>query len=139
MFQFNANDLDFEIYRIYNLKRKEIEHFIDGNYENCLIPVIDLTLKGVANFEKKAELASLEAYLKKLNLLDPMKAPEDNYKQLKLFINTNPDLEKKEQLESLNKATEEIDINDDIKDKIYNHNQGYFEIYYSNSDFGYNN
>lgn len=30
MFQFNANDLDFGIYRIYNLKRKEIEQFIDG-------------------------------------------------------------------------------------------------------------
>lgn len=30
MFQFNANDLDFGIYRIYNLKRKEIENFIDG-------------------------------------------------------------------------------------------------------------
>jgi len=27
MFQFNANDIDFGIYRIYNLKRKEIEHF----------------------------------------------------------------------------------------------------------------
>ncbi len=28
MFQFNANDLDFGTYRIYNLKRKEIENFI---------------------------------------------------------------------------------------------------------------
>ena len=36
MFQFNANDLDFGIYRIYNLKRKEIENFIDGSDEQCL-------------------------------------------------------------------------------------------------------
>ncbi len=32
MFQFNANDLDFGIYRIYNLKRKEIKSFIDGKW-----------------------------------------------------------------------------------------------------------
>jgi adenine-specific DNA-methyltransferase len=29
MFQFNENDLDFGIYKIYNLKRKHIEGFID--------------------------------------------------------------------------------------------------------------
>ena len=43
MFQFNANDLDFGIYRIYNLKRKEIENFIDGNDEQCLEPIINKT------------------------------------------------------------------------------------------------
>lgn len=94
----------------------------------------------MANFEKKAELASLEAYLKKLNQLDLLKDAEGNYEQLKLFINTNPDEEeKKGQLETLNKATKEIDITDEIKDKIYNHILGYFEMYYSNGDFVYNN
>ncbi len=63
MFQFNANDLDFGIYRIYNLKRKEIEHFIDGKDANYLTPVIDLTLKGVANFQKRAELACFNSLL----------------------------------------------------------------------------
>ena len=37
----------------------------------------------------------------------------------------------------MNKATKEIDITDEIKDKIYNHILGYFEMYYSNGDFGY--
>ena len=31
MFQFNENDLDFGIYKIYNLKRSHIESFIDGD------------------------------------------------------------------------------------------------------------
>lgn len=140
MFQFNANDLDFGIYRIYNLKRKEIEHFIDGKEANCLTPVIDLMLKGVANFEKKAELASLETYLKTLNKLDLLNDIEGNYEQLELFINTNPDEDEKAiQKEALKNATKEISITDEIKDKIYNHILGYFEMYYSNGDFGYNN
>lgn len=95
MFQFNANDLDFGIYKIYNLKRKEIKNFIDGKEANCLEPVIGLTLKGVANFEKKAELASLETYLKTLNQLDLLNDIERNYEQLSLFINTNPNEEEK--------------------------------------------
>ncbi|WP_373553053.1 hypothetical protein [Haliscomenobacter sp.] len=52
MFQFNANDLDFGIYRIYNLKRKEIENFIDGKDEQCLEPIINKTLELVSNIEK---------------------------------------------------------------------------------------
>lgn len=39
----------------------------------------------------------------------------------------------------MNKATKEIDITDEIKDKVYNHILGYFEMYYSNGDFWYNN
>ncbi|MBK9334986.1 MAG: hypothetical protein IPM96_21935 [Ignavibacteria bacterium] len=47
MFQFNANDLDFGIYKIYNLKRKEIENFIEGKDEQCLEPIINNTLTEV--------------------------------------------------------------------------------------------
>ncbi|TAH21683.1 MAG: hypothetical protein EAZ08_03005 [Cytophagales bacterium] len=53
MFQFNANDLDFGIYRMYNLKRKEIQNFIDGKDEQCLEPIINKTLKLVSNIEKQ--------------------------------------------------------------------------------------
>jgi len=140
MFQFNANDLDFGIYRIYNLKRKEIENFINGKKANCLEPVIEFTLKKVANFEKNAELASLETYLKTLNRLDLLNDIKGNYEQLELFINTNPNEEEKAiQKEALKNASKEFDITDEIKDKIYNHILGYFEMYYSNGDFGYNN
>lgn len=67
MFQFNSNDLDFGIYRIYNLKRKEIENFIDGTDENYLEPIINKTLELVSNIERKVELTSLVSYLKKFN------------------------------------------------------------------------
>ena len=67
MFQFNANDLDFGIYRIYNLKRKEIENFIEGKDDNCLEPIINKTLEQVKNIERGVELASLYKYLSGLN------------------------------------------------------------------------
>ena len=63
MFQFNANDLDFGIYRIYNLKRKEIEDFIDGDDKQCLVPIINETLEAVKNIERGNELAELYTYL----------------------------------------------------------------------------
>lgn len=44
MFQFNTNDLNFGIYRIYNLKPKEIKNFIDGKDKQCLEPIINKTL-----------------------------------------------------------------------------------------------
>lgn len=140
MFQFNANALDFGIYRIYNLKRKEIENFIDGKGEQCLEPIINKTLELVKNIEKGAELAELKVYLSKLNQQDLLNNVDSNYKQIELFIRASGDENEKETLiNTLNKSTKEFDITDEIKDKIYNHILGYFEMYYSNGDFGYNN
>ncbi len=140
MFQFNSNDLDFGIYRIYNLKRKEIENFINGTEENCLEPIIIKTLELVANNEKRAELGNLETYLKKLNQQDLLENVQDNYEQLELFIKANKnEKEKEELLTTLKTSTKDYSITDEIKDKIYNHILGYFEMYYSSGDFGYNN
>lgn len=141
MFQFNANDLDFGIYRIYNLKRKEIEHFIDGNNEQCLDPIINKTLELVSNIEKQVELTSLTAYLKKFNQESLVNDPAGNFEKIQqLILNFGTDDAEKESLSSaLTASTKEFNITDEIKDKIYNHILGYFEMYYSNGDFGYNN
>ncbi len=139
MFQFNANDLDFGIYRIYNLKRKEIEHFIDGKDEHCLEPMIVKALEDVKNIERDAELAKLRIYLSTLNQQDLLTDAIANYDQLKLFIEANRnEHEKHELIKVLNDSTREVSISDEIKDKIYNHILSYFEMYYSNGDFGYN-
>ena len=141
MFQFNSNDLDFGIYRIYNLKRKEIESFIDGSDENCLEPIINKTLELVSNIERKVELTSLISYLKKFNQESLANEPAANYQKIEqLIINFGSDEAEKEHLmATLNSSTKEFSITDEIKDKIYNHILGYFEMYYSNGDFGYNN
>lgn len=141
MFQFNANDLDFGIYRIYKLKRKEIENFIDGKDEQCLEPIINKTLELVSNIEKQVELTSLTAYLKKFNQESLVNDPAGNFDKIQqLILNFGTDDTEKEGLtKALTVSTEEFSITDEIKDKIYNHILGYFEMYYSNGDFGYNN
>lgn len=140
MFQFNANDLDFGIYRIYNLKRREIENFIDGKDEQCLEPIINKTLELVSNIEKQVELTSLTAYLKKFNQESLVNEPAANFKEIQLLIDFSKDDQEKESLTAaLTASTKEFNITDEIKDKIYNHILGYFEMYYSNGDFGYNN
>src|SRR6185436_19716631 len=97
MFQFNANDLDFGIYRIYNLKRKEIENFIDGKNNNCLEPIINKTLELVANIEKATEMASLTAYLKKFNQESLANDPDANFKKIEqLILNFGNDDNEKE-------------------------------------------
>lgn len=141
MFQFNANDLDFGIYRIYNLKRKEIENFIDGKDANCLEPIILKTLELVANNEKDVELSTLRMYLKKFNQESLANEPEVNYGKIEqLILNFGTDsMEKENLITTLKTSSKEFNITDEIKDKIYNHILGYFEMYYSNGDFGYNN
>lgn len=141
MFQFNANDLDFGIYRIYNLKRKEIENFIDGKDEQCLEPIINKTLELVSNIEKQVELTSLTTYLKKFNQESLVNDPAANFEKIQqLIINFGDNDQEKESLSAaLTASTKEFNITDEIKDKIYNHILGYFEMYYSNGDFGYNN
>jgi len=141
MFQFNANDLDFGIYRIYNLKRKEIENFIDGKDEQCLEPIINKTLELVSNIEKQVELTRLTAYLKKFNQESLVNDPAANFEKIQqLIINFGDNDQEKESLTTaLTASTKEFNITDEIKDKIYNHILGYFEMYYSNGDFGYNN
>jgi adenine-specific DNA-methyltransferase len=141
MFQFNANDLDFGIYRIYNLKRKEIENFIDGKDEQCLEPIIIKTLELVSNIEKQVELTSLRTYLKRFNQESLADDPAGNYQKIEQLIIQfgSDDVEKESLTTALNTSTKEFNITDEIKDKIYNHILGYFEMYYSNGDFGYNN
>lgn len=141
MFQFNANDLDFGIYKIYNLKRKEIENFIDGKEDQCLEPIINKTLELVSNIEKQVELTSLATYLKKFNQESLVNNPAGNFDKIQqLIINFGDNDQVKDNLiQALTASTKEFNITDEIKDKIYSHILGYFEMYYSNGDFGYNN
>jgi len=139
MFQFNENDLDFGIYKIYNLKRSHIESFIDGDKPNDLTPTIEETLKEVNLANQKTDAIDLYNFLKTLNQDSLLNDPEANYKQLELFISTEQNQDKKSKLvETLNTLSKSEGITDEHKDKIYNHILGFFQMYYSNGDFGYN-
>lgn len=139
MFQFNANDLDFGIYKIFNLKRKQIQKFIDGNDDNCLVPIIEKTLDEVKNLELQADLTLLKTYAKSLNQEDLIADPKANYKKIQHIIEFSDDPKQKEELQNtLDNSTKDFKITEELKDKIYNHILAFFEMYYSNGDFGYN-
>jgi adenine-specific DNA-methyltransferase len=141
MFQFNANDLDFGIYKIYNLKRKEIESFVDGTEEQCLEPTINRTLQDVSNLEKKIEQQALFAFLKESNKEGLLTETTANFEKIQSLIDVlaTDDAQKKSLSVALKSSTQQFNITDELKDKIYNHILGFFEMYYSNGDFGYNN
>ena len=141
MFQFNANDLDFGIYKIYSLKRKEIEGFIDGTEEHCLEPTINRTLQDVSNLEKKVEQQALFAFLKDSNKEGWLADTTTNFEKIQGFIDLvgTDEAQKKSLSDALKSSTQQFNITDELKDKIYNHILGFFEMYYSNGDFGYNN
>ncbi len=139
MFQFNENDLDFGIYKIYNLKRKHIESFIDGDGKNDLALTIDKIMKEVSLQTQKADAIGLYNFLKGKNMEDLLNDPEANYEDIQLALNFERDDDKKEVLtQTLNNLSKAEGLTDELKDKIYNHILGFFQMYYSNGDFGYN-
>lgn len=139
MFQFNENDLDFGIYKIYNLKRKHIESFIDGDGVNDLAPTIEAILKEVNLANQKTDSIELYNFLRGKNMEDLLNDPEANYEDIQLALNFEKDEDKKESLkQTLNNLSKSEGITDELKDKIYNHILGFFQMYYSNGDFGYN-
>ncbi len=139
MFQFNENDLDFGIYKIYNLKRKHIESFIEGDGENDLAPTIEQIMKEVNLQTQKADAIDLYNFLKGKNMENLLNDPEANYEDIQLALNFEKDEDKKESLtQTLNNLSKAEGLTDELKDKIYNHILGFFQMYYSNGDFGYN-
>ena len=115
MFQFNENDLDFGIYKIYNLKRSHIETFIDGTNPNDLAPTIEETLKEVNLANQKTDAIDLYNFLKGLNQDSLLNDPKANYQQLELFIGTEQNQDKKSKLvETLNTLSKSEGITDKV-------------------------
>lgn len=140
MFQFNENDLDFGIYKIYNLKRKHIEGFIDGDGDNDLTPTIEKILREVNLENQKTDSIELSNFLKSINKDSLLQEPEKNYDKIKgqLELDIDDENQKAKLIETLNNLTKSGGLTDELKDKIYNHILGFFQMYYSNGDFGYN-
>jgi adenine-specific DNA-methyltransferase len=140
MFQFNENDLDFGIYKIYNLKRKHIEGFIDGDSANDLAQTIETTLEEVNLENQKTDAIELYNFFKNINKESLLDEPEKNYKKIKgqLELDLDDESQKSKLIDTLNSLTKSEGITDELKDKIYNHILGFFQMYYSNGDFGYN-
>ena len=112
MFQFDRGDLDFGIYRVMNMKRKEVEDFLD----NKLLPQVRSILEEFQPIDRNHVQQTLKYTLTALEDagVDPEISPK--VKQLRETL------------------TYTIDI-DKIEVEIYSDLYNFFKRYYSEGDF----
>ena len=133
MFQFQNNDLNFGIFKIYKLKQKEIEKFIDENLEN----IVKKELQNISNLEEKADILELKLFLRQFNQEKLLENIEKNYEKIEWYINLEWNWNT-EKLTEILKSQRILSIEWDLENKIYNYILNFFELYYSEWDFGYN-
>lgn len=121
LFQYENNDLDFGIYKILNVKKKEISEFIDME----LFDIIKQNIKNVEdNLELKEEVDNLKTELENLY--------EENIETIKTkFADKSKVKEYLDKLKELKTADGENDLEEEIYDDIYN----FFSRYYDKGDF----
>lgn len=149
MFQFEAHDLDFGIYRITRLKRQFIQSFIDGEADNSLRSTVNHALGSVHNSQSETARHWLAAFAAQFGDMGrPLwqavaENPDDENAQSRFrSLFTMPVLsdEQREQAEAqLTNFLETRQLSaEQLETKVYNHLLNFFELYYQNGDFGYN-
>ncbi|CAO1659346.1 site-specific DNA-methyltransferase [Halomonas sp. MES3-P3E] len=149
MFQFEAHDLDFGIYRITRLKRQFIQTFIDGKADSSLQSIVSNALNSVHNSQSETASNWLAAFAAQFGDMGrPLwqavtENPEDETAQARfrsLFAMPVLSDEQREQAEAqLTTFLETRQLtSEQLETKVYNHLLNFFELYYQNGDFGYN-
>lgn len=127
LFQFDASDLDFGIYRILNYKREQIDKFITTDLVNRVEEAFAKhKSEKRENIEKELEKAREDLY-KELNnnVITPEGELKPEYKDTKIgqrYINI---LARKREIENI----------DEIKNQVYNDLNNFFSRYYEEGDF----
>jgi adenine-specific DNA-methyltransferase len=121
LFQFDNNDLDFGIYRIINIKRKEISEFIDKE----LFEIIKEKIKTVEdNTELQKNLESLKKEIENTFGCDIIEAK-------KKYAETPKVKDYVEKEKEFKVSEKESDIEEEIYDNIIS----FFSRYYDKGDF----
>jgi len=129
LFQFDAADLDFGIYRILNQRRDHIEQFI----EEDLLDAVDKSLESLAD-AKRAEIEEeLEEKATELrkdwpdDVIDPDGSLNDEYADI-----GQKDLE---EYQELWEAREDVAVAEETESRIFNDLYRFFSRYYEDGDF----
>lgn len=126
LFQFDAQDLDFGIYRILNFRRREIEHFI----ENDLINAVEAEFKEYA----KAGLVELQREVEKLRV-------EINHDFGEGTIDERGRVRKHEDTPKVQDYVKKVDelksaeVSEAQMNEVFNHVYEFFSRYYDKGDF----
>ena len=135
LFQFEASDLDFGIYRILNYRRDEIEKFIQKDLVKKVKDALDKYEKEIkTNIDEEFESAKKEIIdsLGKEAFIteDELKEEYKNTPIGKKFLTIK---EQKEEIERINK--EENERINEIKSQVFNDLYTFFSRYYEDGDF----
>ena len=131
LFQFDAADLDFGIYRIMNKKRDEIEQFI----ENDLIDAVNAEF-GVYSDSKEVNLKE-EVEAIKVEIQEKLggDALDENGKIKPIFVTTPFAKELAERYTKMQVDMKNADMSDQHEGEIFSHIYQFFSRYYDNGDF----
>jgi adenine-specific DNA-methyltransferase len=129
LFQFDAADLDFGIYRIMNQRRDRIEQFI----EEDLLDAVDSSLDSLAEAEREEIEEQLAAKRKELeeNWPEDVVNPDGSLNEEYADIG-QADLEEYQQLWE---KREEIGVAEETEARIFNDLYRFFSRYYEDGDF----
>ncbi len=132
MFQFSHTDLDFGIYRILKIKRKEVDQFIDEK----LTEIVDEALTDVANELYDHRLIQVKEYVQEHGGRKLRECLDDISGQAQTLIEFLRGEDKEELTVPL--KTDPGELKAQLAFKVYNHVHSFFEGYYRDGDFGYN-
>lgn len=127
LFQFDASDLDFGIYRIINYKRNQIENFINNTLSSKINKAFE---KFIEQIKKDIDNQINELHIKIIEDLDNNAFNSDG--SLKQEF-TKSNLGKK-YLNALKQKNELLEI-EDIKSHVYNDLYNFFSRFYEDGDF----
>jgi adenine-specific DNA-methyltransferase len=127
LFQIEAADLDFGIYRILNYKRKEVEDFINER----LPQIVDKAFQDYAKAEKENLQREIERKREEISQAFGEKA-FDQQGQLQPEFRETP-LGKK--YLALQEEMAQYQVTEDLKNRIYNDLYTFFSRYYEDGDF----
>lgn len=132
MFQVQNNDLDFGIFRILNIKRNEIEEFID----NKLSKVVEEAISDVAEKLYNKQLEQVKEYVEEYGGKRIRESLENIKEEALTLIDFLQTEDKEELIPPL--KTDPEKIKEQLGYRVYNHIHSFFALYYRDGDFGYN-
>jgi adenine-specific DNA-methyltransferase len=149
MFQFDENDLDFGIYKVLRLKRREIERFIEGAGEHDLRRSVERALGEQARATEDTRRSRIARFVEEVGskrdreawaALEAGESDNGHRDRLVALVQQDaPDPDREALLEALHAIGEEGGASGDaLALRVYNALLSFFQLYYRNGDFGYN-
>jgi len=127
LFQFDAADVDFGIYRILNYKREQVENFIT----RCLPQILDDAFEAYAKADKETLQQEIEQREREIREKFGKQAFDEKGQLLMVFRETPLG----EKYLALQKKKEQYQVSEDLKTRVYNDLYTFFSRYYEDGDF----